>query len=341
MQARRPSPPRRGLAAAIVETARRRAGDGRLGRGRRQGVELPAGAEAGVADLALDRQEAAGERRVRPVRRQRDPGAVGDRRERELARADELDPDFGAQRPAGAGERLGDVGVKAARMGGVPGAGEHRRGDAVDLHRRAAHAARVAQGDEQHRRIAVQARAGMSRFGNQRCAVVPGGDQARLQHVAVDLEDASVARLDRDVALDVERRRGRAQLEVVPLGDRFPVLALALDRLPALAAVALDHRTDQRLRRRQAGGDAALGFAQSSFSFGDDAAHRLERDRQGDEDGRQGERLGEQGKTSGCHGCAFFDGLRRDVRRGRDDRPRPRRKCESAAVDPAPSVKRR
>ena len=150
---------------AVVEAARRRADGGRLRRGRRQRVELPAGAEAGLADLALDRQEAAGERRVRPVGRERDARAVADRRERELAGADQLDADLGAQRPARAGERLGDVGVEAARMRRVLRPGEHRHGGAVDLHRRAAHAARVAEGDEHHRRVAVQARAGCCASG--------------------------------------------------------------------------------------------------------------------------------------------------------------------------------
>ena len=115
---------------------------------------------------------------------------------------------------------------------GVLRAGEHGHDGAVDLHRRAAHAARVAEGDEHHRRVAMQARAEVLRLGDQRRAVVPGRDQARLQHVAVDLEDAAVARLDGDVSLDVERRRRRAQLEVAPLGDGLPVLALALGRFP-------------------------------------------------------------------------------------------------------------
>ena len=219
--------------------------------------------------------------------------------------------------------------------------GEHGHDGAVDLHRRAAHAARVAQGDEHHRRVAMQTRAEVLRLGNQRRAVVPGRDQARLQHVAVDLEDAAVARLDGDVALDVERRRRRAQLEVAPLGDGLPVLALALGRFPRFAAVALDHRADERLRRRQAGGDAALGLAQAALALGDDAADGLQGEAQGDDDAGERRRLAEEGKAPDCHGCAFLTGLAADLRRGRKNRPPQRRKCEGDVARRPRAVKRR
>ncbi|HEY3635495.1 MAG TPA: hypothetical protein VGK95_10630 [Caldimonas sp.] len=242
--------------------------------------------------------------------------------------ADELDSDFGAEWPLRAGERVGDVGMEAARMGGVPGPCRHRHGGAVDLHGCAAHAARVAEGDEQHRRVTVQARARVLGLRHQRRALVPGRTQACLQHVTVDLEDAAVARLDGDVALDVERRRGCAQLVVAPLGHRLFVLAFALRHFPGLAAVARDDRAEQRLRRGQAGGDAPLGLAQPALALGDDSAHRLQGEHEGEEDGAQGDRLAEQGKAAVGHGCAFFDELRRHRRRRRQDRPRERRQCE-------------
>jgi hypothetical protein len=132
--------------------------------------------------------------------------------------------------------------------------------------------------------------------------------EARLQHVAVDLEDAAVARLDRDVALDVERCRHRRQLEVAPLGHGLPVLAFALRRFPRLAAIALDERADDRLRRRQAGGDAALGLAQPPLALGDDSAHRLQGDDEGDDDAREGERFAEKGEAPDCHGVPFSTG---------------------------------
>ena len=188
----------------------------------------------------------------------------------------------------------------------MAGAGQHRHGDAVDLHRRAAHTARIAEGDEQRRRVAHQTRAGVLRLRGERCAVAPTRDETRLQDVAVDLEDAAVARLDRGVAVNVERRRGRDELEVAPLGHGLPVLALALRGLPGLAAIALEHRPDERLRRRQAGRDAALGLAQSSGALGDDAAHGFESQDEGDQHRGERERFADQGKASGgCHGCCL------------------------------------
>src|SRR5204863_1664848 len=93
------------------------------------------------------------------------------------------------------------------------------------------------------------------------------------------------------------------------LGHRLPVLALALRRLPGFAAIALDHRADDRLRRRQAGGDAALGLAQAALALGDDAAHGLQGEAQGDDDAGERRRLAEEGKAADRHGCAFLTGL--------------------------------
>ena len=64
-----------------------------------------------------------------------------------------------------------------------------------------------------------------------------------------------------------------------------------------LAAVAHDHRADERLRRRQAGGDAALGLAQAPLALGDDAADRLQCEAEGDDDAGERRRLAEEGEA--------------------------------------------
>src|SRR4029079_12024197 len=73
-------------------------------------------------------------------------------------------------------------------------------------------------------------------------------------------------------------------------------------------AVALDERADDRLRRRQAGCDAALGLAQTPLALGDDSAHRLQGQDERDDDGREGERFGEEGEAPDCHGVPFSTG---------------------------------
>ena len=313
MQGERPaSSARHRLARVAVESARRRAGRGRLRRGGGERVELPAGREARLAHLALERQEAAAERRMRPVGGERHLRARAHRREGQVAGADELEPDLGTQRLLRADVALGDVGMKAARMRDVARAGEHRHDGAIDLHRRAAHATRVAERDEHRRRVALHPRAGMNRLRDEREPVVPGRHEARLQHVAVDLEDAAVARLDRDVALDVEGRGRLDEREVAPLRHRRLLLALALRRLPALGAVARQHGADERLRGGEAGCDAALGLAQPAGALGDDAAHRFEREDEREQHGREREPFADEGEASGGgHGCAFVEVSRR------------------------------
>jgi hypothetical protein len=171
------------------------------------------------------------------------------------------------------------------------------------------------------------------RFGDEGSAVVPAGAHPRLQDVAVDLEDAAVARLDRDVALHVERRRRRAQLEVASLDDGLLVLAFALRLLPRLAAVARDDRADDRLRRREARGDAALGLAQPSLALGDDAAHRLQGEHEGDQDGDHCDRFGEERETTRCHEVVpFSTSCTANRGRRRQDRRAQRRECEGDAA---------
>ena len=65
-----------------------------------------------------------------------------------------------------------------------------------------------------------------------------------------------------------------ASFQRAALGHQLPVLALALDRLPALGAVALQDRAEHGLARGEAGGDARLGLAQPAFALGDDAGRR-------------------------------------------------------------------
>ena len=181
-----------------------------------------------------------------------DAGAAADRRERELAGADQLDADLGAQRPVARrrttrrrrhGSRA-DARRAACRRAPAP---RRRRSAPRRCARRANRRARRTAPALRTAAASRRARA----CGTQRGAVVPGRDQARLQDVAVDLEDAAIARLDRDVALDVERRRRRAQHELAPLGDRLALLPFARHRLPGLAAIAGDDRADQRLARRR------------------------------------------------------------------------------------------
>ena len=102
------------------------------------------------------------------------------------------------------------------------------------------------------------------------------------------------------VALSLKWRRSVTVLRSLP----SPCVAS-----PRLAAVALDHRTDDRLRGRQAGGDAALGLAQAALALGDDAADGLQGEAQGDDDAGERRRLAEKGKAPDGHGCAFLTGL--------------------------------
>src|SRR5207244_13619898 len=129
---------------------------------------------------------------------------------------------------------------EAARVRRMAGAGQHGGLPAVDADRGAAHAARVAEGEQHLRRIAAQARAGMLGARHERAAVGPGRRERSLHDVAVDLEDAAVARLEGDLRVDVERRRRGGELPGAPLGHELAILALALDRLPGLGAVALE-----------------------------------------------------------------------------------------------------
>ena len=235
-----------GVAPGRCRRRRRGTGRGLLRRRRRQRVELPGGAKAGVLDRPLERQEAAGERRVRPVGRQLHPGRFADRRERQIAGADQLDRHLHAQAAlARAGVSIVQSDVKArgrALEWRVPG----RTATSLPSTRTAARrtprespSASSSSGGSQLRREPA-----CSALRNQGAAVRPGRGQGRLHHVAVDLEDAAVARLERDLGGDVEVGRRGGQLPRAALGHQLPVLALALDRLPALGAVALQDRAE-------------------------------------------------------------------------------------------------
>ena len=154
--------------------------------------------KAGLADRALERQEAAGERRMRPVRGQLDPGRFADRRERQLAGADQLDRHLHRERSARADPGVVDGDMEAAAVRRVAGAGQDRelalpstRTVALRTPRESPSASSTCGA------LAAQARAGMLGPRYQRRAVRPARGSGRLHHVAVDLEDAAVARLER------------------------------------------------------------------------------------------------------------------------------------------------
>ena len=230
---------------------------------------------------------------MRPVGGERDTGAVAHRCEGEVADADELERDLSGKRPRCTGISLGHVDVEAARVRRVQRAGQHGPRAAVELGGGAAHATRIAEGHEQDRRRALHARAGAAHRQLQAETVVPCRRQARLQHVAVDLEDAAVARLGGGLGLDVERGGRLAEHELALLGDRLPVLSFALRHLPRFGAGAREHRAEHRLRGSQAGSDAGLGFAQAPLPFLDHAADGLQRDHEHEQNGAERDRLAE------------------------------------------------
>ena len=77
-----------------------------------------------------------------------------------------------------------------------------------------------------------------------------------------------------------ERRRASAR-RIASASPRAAPAARARDRR------SREHRPDERLRRRQARRDAALGFAQSTGALRDDAAHRFQGEDERDEHGRE------------------------------------------------------
>jgi hypothetical protein len=115
---------------------------------------------------------------MRPVRGERHPRRLADRRERQVAGADELDRDLHRERPRRAGPGVVDRDMEAARVRRVSGAGQDGGVLAVDAHRRAAHAARVAEREQHLRRVAAQARAGVLGARHEGAAVGPGRRRA-------------------------------------------------------------------------------------------------------------------------------------------------------------------
>ena len=311
----------------IAEGASRGAGRGFLRRRCRQRIQLPGGAKAAGVDRPLERQEATGERWMRPVRGQGHPGRLADRREGEIAGADQLDRHLHRERIGRAGNGVVHGGVEAAAVRRVTGARQHRGLAAIDTDRGAAHAARVAEREQHLWRLAAQARAGVLGLRPQGAAVRPGGGQGRLHHVAVDLEDAAIARLERDLGGNVEAGRRRGQLPGAALGHHLAILALALDCIPALDAVALQDRTEHGLAGGEAGGDARLGLAQPPFALGDDGGHGLQGDAQGEQDENDREDLAEQREARRRDGKGH-GGLRRK-QRSCDDGGAVRRRCEA------------
>ncbi len=324
----------------IAEQAGRRTGGRFLRRRGGERVELPLRAESRVAHLPVERQKAAAERGMRPVRGKLDMCRVADGREGELAGADDLERQLQGERTRRAGIGIRDVDMEATRMRRVAGARQHRRRRAVDAHHGAAHAARIAEGDEDIRRFTLQAGTGMLGLRHQRRAVVPGGGERRLHDVAVDLEDTAMARLDRGARLDVEQRGGGSELPGAPLRHGLSVPALALGRFPALDAITLQDRTEHGLVRGQAGGDAGLGLAQPPFALRDDAADGAEREHETEQHGGDGDRLAEQGKSRQAR-WRGHGGLRGGDGEGSRPRSKPvRSACEGARSPELPCRRR-
>ena len=118
----------RRVGRGVAEGAGGSAGGSLLRRRRRQRVQLPGGAKAAVVDRPLERQEATGERRMRPVRRQL-ATRVARRPARRPARRCRRARARSAPRAAWSAPAKASATAtwKPRPCAGVTGAGQHRR----------------------------------------------------------------------------------------------------------------------------------------------------------------------------------------------------------------------
>jgi len=247
----------------------REAGEHIARRGRGELGDLPLRLEAAVVDPLGHRQEATAEAGMRPVRAQLHLGRGSGGHDAEVGHADQLDGHRQGQRLV---QRLvRQHRMQAMRIAAVARPRAYRQGLGAPLERHRAQAARVADGDHHPRVLAAQPALVLG-HRHQRAERGPARLQRDLARIPVHLEQAALALLLVQRAVDAEFGRYRRQHEVAPLGIPCLLLAGPADALPLLGAAALQHRPQQHLRSRLRQRHAGLGGALALLALVDQPA---------------------------------------------------------------------
>ncbi len=147
--------------------------------------------------------------------------------------------------------------MQAVRVGRSTGAGLDGQGLAIGADDGGAHAAYVAQRDQQDGRPALQAAVGVLQARLQRHQRPEFGRHREVPDPGVDLEQPAPQRIGLGAAVDRETGRHLLQPELALGGVDHAVLAGARGHVPFLDAGALEHRPQDRLRRGMRVLDAA------------------------------------------------------------------------------------